>query len=217
MARKTIPKDIEEAVLAACRRRCAICFGFNRDMLIKQGQIAHLDGDPENDSQENLVFLCLDHHDQFDTRTSQSKGLTIGEVRRFRTELCGSIELALRQPVNFGTVQVEPPDEVAGHWVRDGANDSSEIQIERLTANRIRVQGVALHGKTWDIGPNLGQLDFEAELVGSVASFADPMPGGAVYRVQLRFEGNLLTTEEDNAFGHFGAGAHFQGRYERLR
>jgi len=217
MARKTIPKDVQEVVLAACRRRCAICFGLNRDTGIKQGQVAHLDGDPENASVENLVFLCLEHHDQFDTRTSQSKGLTVAEVTRFRTELLSSIELAWRQPVTFGTAEVRPPDEVAGHWVRGGENDSSELQVERLSGNRIRVQGFALHGKTWDIGPNLGQLDFEAELTGSVASFVDRLAGGTVYRVELRFEGNHLTTEEDNAFGYFGAGAHFQGRYERLK
>lgn len=31
--------------------------------------------------------MCLAHHDEYDSKTSQSKGLTMGEVRRYRDEL----------------------------------------------------------------------------------------------------------------------------------
>ena len=53
----------------------------------KPGQIAHLDKDPANNSEENLAFLCFEHHDQFDSRTSQSKNLTRLEIERYRLEL----------------------------------------------------------------------------------------------------------------------------------
>ena len=92
MVRKAVPKEIQDRVLAACRRRCAVCFGLHRDTDTKGGQIAHLDRDAANASFDNLVFLCLEHHDQFDTRTSQSKGFTPGEVRGFREELTTAIE-----------------------------------------------------------------------------------------------------------------------------
>jgi hypothetical protein len=95
MARKAVPEEIQLEVLAACRRRCAICFGLHRDMRIKAGQIAHLDRDAANPTLDNLVFLCLEHHDQFDGRTSQSKGLTSEEVRRFRQELAAAVERAI--------------------------------------------------------------------------------------------------------------------------
>jgi hypothetical protein len=36
---------------------------------------------------ENLVWLCLEHHDEFDSHTSQSKGLTPEEVRAYRDRL----------------------------------------------------------------------------------------------------------------------------------
>jgi hypothetical protein len=54
---------------------------------VKQGQIAHLDKDPSNNALDNLAFLCLAHHDQYDSSTRQSKGLTIEEVKHYRTEL----------------------------------------------------------------------------------------------------------------------------------
>jgi len=60
---------------------------LKQDNTEKKGQIAHLDHDPSNNEPDNLVFLCFDHHDQYDTPPSQAKGLTIEEVKRYRTEL----------------------------------------------------------------------------------------------------------------------------------
>lgn len=79
--------QVQDAILIESRRRCCICFGLERDFDRKKGQIAHLDGNPGNAAANNLVFLCWNHHDEFDSRTSQSKNLTQGEVRRFREEL----------------------------------------------------------------------------------------------------------------------------------
>lgn len=87
MARKKIPDDIQKEVLVTSRRRCCICYGLNRDISIKKGQIAHLDGDNENYKFDNLAFLCFDHHDEYDGKTSQSKNFTIKEVKEYRAEL----------------------------------------------------------------------------------------------------------------------------------
>jgi hypothetical protein len=54
---------------------------------VKKGQVAHLDHDSRNNSLENLVFLCLEHHDEYDSQTRQSKGLTKREVKDFRDHL----------------------------------------------------------------------------------------------------------------------------------
>jgi len=59
---------------------------------VKKGQIAHLDRDPQNNRLDNLAFLCLEHHDQYDTRTSQSKGWTIAEVEQYRALLYSKVE-----------------------------------------------------------------------------------------------------------------------------
>jgi hypothetical protein len=99
-SRIKIPLDVLADILAACRRRCCICYALQEDDAEKKGQIAHLDHDPSNHNLENLAFLCLAHHDQYDSKTSQSKGLTIEEVERYRTEL--SAFIAQKMP---------PPDE----------------------------------------------------------------------------------------------------------
>jgi hypothetical protein len=85
--RRRIPPKVVADVVTASRRRCCVCLAVRRDEAEKTGQIAHLDHDPSNNAFENLAFLCLEHHDQYDSRTSQSKGLTIEEVKRYRDEL----------------------------------------------------------------------------------------------------------------------------------
>jgi hypothetical protein len=87
MARKPVTPSTETEVLLRSRRRCAIRFGLHRNTAVKSGQIAHLNQDNTNAKFENLVFLCLEHHDEYDGKTRQSKGLTKGEVKRFRDEL----------------------------------------------------------------------------------------------------------------------------------
>jgi hypothetical protein len=85
--RKRIPEERVAGLLARSRRRCCLCYGLDGDLSEKQGQIAHLDGDRSNNDPDNLAFLCLNHHDRYDSRTSQSKGLTMEEVKRYRGEL----------------------------------------------------------------------------------------------------------------------------------
>ena len=85
--RTSLPESIQTDVLTRSRRRCCICFGLNKDLEIKQGQIAHLDKNRNNNSIENLAFLCLPHHDQYDSSTSQSKGFRPTELKFYRDEL----------------------------------------------------------------------------------------------------------------------------------
>ena len=91
MSRKKIKPETETKVLSSSRRRCCICFGVNRDFSEKKGQIAHLDKDNTNASFDNLAFLCFEHHDVYDSKTSQSKNYTISEVKEYRKELYSSI------------------------------------------------------------------------------------------------------------------------------
>ena len=86
-SRKSPTSDVEAGVLLASRRRCCICYGLNRDLEVKQGQIAHINRDPSDSEPDNLAFMCLPHHDLFDTKTSQSKGWTVAEARHYREAL----------------------------------------------------------------------------------------------------------------------------------
>ncbi|NQU75805.1 MAG: hypothetical protein HQ546_05775 [Planctomycetes bacterium] len=85
--RLKLPDPVQADVLVRSRRRCCVCFGLHKDEERKKGQIAHLDGDPGNNDPDNLAYLCFDHHDEYDGRTSQAKNLTAGEVKRYRDEL----------------------------------------------------------------------------------------------------------------------------------
>jgi hypothetical protein len=85
--RKRIDTLTEADVLRKSARRCCLCFGVNHDFRQKRGQLAHLDRDPMNSSRDNLAFLCLEHHDEYDSMTSESKNYTLVEVKCYRSKL----------------------------------------------------------------------------------------------------------------------------------
>jgi hypothetical protein len=85
--RPKVPQVAAAEVLTACLRRCCLCAALRSDTGEKKGQIAHLDHDPSNNAADNLVFLCFEHHDQYDSSPSQSKGLTIEELKQHRAAL----------------------------------------------------------------------------------------------------------------------------------
>jgi hypothetical protein len=85
--RTPVPKETETVVLLLSRRRCAFCFGLDNDVTRKEGQLAHINRERNDNRQENLAFLCLPHHDEYDTKRSQSKGLTPGELRQYVAKL----------------------------------------------------------------------------------------------------------------------------------
>ena len=91
MSRRSLPTATEVEVLTQSARRCALCFGLDKDSSEKQGQIAHLDKDRDNHAITNLVFLCLNHHDRYDGTSSQSKGYRKSEVVHYRTRLYESV------------------------------------------------------------------------------------------------------------------------------
>ncbi len=84
--RKKNPEAIKDVLLKS-KRRCCICFGLMHNHELKKGQVAHLDRDRTNDNPDNLAFLCLDHHDEYDSKTIQSKSLQISEVKAYREQL----------------------------------------------------------------------------------------------------------------------------------
>jgi len=91
-ARTHIPTAIQHSVLDRSRRRCALCIHFDNDWAQKEGQIAHLDRNPSNFAEDNLAFLCLPHHDDYDTKRRQTKNLTIHEAKTGRDRLHAFIE-----------------------------------------------------------------------------------------------------------------------------
>jgi hypothetical protein len=108
VARPKVPTSIESLILTSSARRCALCFWLDLDLKQKKGQIAHLDHNPENNVRENLVFLCLDHHSEYDSTTSQHKNYTIYEVKAARVRLYQAIEARPHTPSPQPTPRIEP-------------------------------------------------------------------------------------------------------------
>jgi hypothetical protein len=99
--RKAIGRSTEQEVLVLSKRRCCVCYALNSDAGEKKGQIAHLDSNAARSDFDNLVFLCLDHHDSYDSSSSQAKGLRPGEVREYRQDL---YEFNSQEPIRCGLV-----------------------------------------------------------------------------------------------------------------
>lgn len=214
MARTPVKKGDAAKVLLKARRRCCICFGLNRDTSIKQGQIAHLDRDNTNSTEGNLAFLCFDHHDQYDSKTRQSKNFTPTEVKQFQTELHKAVALAFGTEVAFGEAKASV-DPIVGHYIRGGDFESAELKIERLADGRYHVYGIALWGKTRERGPNMGELDFISELIAGDISYSWRYPASDEYIAKLHFVDGRLEVTERNWVGMFGMNVNFNGDYEK--
>jgi hypothetical protein len=85
--RKPTPSGIELQVLDQSRRRCTLCFHLKGDLSEKHGQIAHLDDNPANYAEDNLAFMCMEHHSLYDSTTSQHKNYTVHEAKAARARL----------------------------------------------------------------------------------------------------------------------------------
>lgn len=148
--RKSVSKDSEVQLFQRCRRRCCICFGLNKDESVKNGQIAHLDRDHSNNSIENLVLLCLEHHNHYDSRTSQSKNYTLGEVKAYRDELenhfatwdikATSFLRFLADYVDLN-IMADAAIKIASRYVWYG----KELAIEALTRNEVQYEDSDLY------------------------------------------------------------------------
>jgi hypothetical protein len=102
--------------------------------------------------------------------------------------------------------------DVSGHYERNGENDEASLDIKSLPGNRIKVTGIALwNTKNEKYGPNIGELDFEADLKDDIASWTD----SDGYRIVIHFSRHALDVTERSVGGHFGMNVTFAGHYQR--
>lgn len=87
MNRQQTPRSTQITVLTKCRRLCAFCFHFNKNVEFKKGQIVHIDRNPKNNAEANLAYLCQPHHDEYDAIPSQTKRFQPGELKKAKKEL----------------------------------------------------------------------------------------------------------------------------------
>lgn len=81
-SRTAIPDRAIQEVLIRSKRRCPLCFVAGK-LEPRDGNIAHIDRDPSNNDNDNLVYLCLQHHHEVD----ESGSTRIEEIKKARREL----------------------------------------------------------------------------------------------------------------------------------
>jgi hypothetical protein len=102
--------------------------------------------------------------------------------------------------------------DVSGHYERPGENEEASLDVKMLPGNRVKVTGIALwNTKNEKYGPNIGELDFEADLKDDTVSWTD----ADGYRIVIRFSRKALDVTEHGVGGHFGMNVTFAGHYSR--
>jgi len=84
MARKKIEKELANKIMYESAYICAICQK-------PQGQIHHIDGDHSNNTEENLVFLCLNHHGEAHSKGTMNRNLGSTELAYSKNEWCSTV------------------------------------------------------------------------------------------------------------------------------
>jgi hypothetical protein len=207
MSRKTIDKDTITDLLFKCRRRCCLCYGLDgKKEMAGTGQIAHIDRDNQNNRSSNLAYLCLYHHAIYDSISKQSKGLTEGELSKYREELESYIlaEFSTSPPI------VISKDVFSGEYMFRGSNEKSTLVLTYLGENFIHVDIFALWGLDRKYGPHIGKLEFVTEIKGNTIRFQD-IRADNNYWLEIKFLGESLDVTEDGTYS--GMNVHFSGHY----
>jgi hypothetical protein len=189
-----------------------MCFALGRDARQKQGQVAHIDRNSDNSAIENLAYLCLTHHDHYDTVSRQSKNYLPSELRAYKEELERYIASEWNKPIISENSYI---DVFSGSYHSESENSEANLQIKYVGENIVQITGMAFYGTKSEYGPNMGELDCIAQITGNKAIFVDKVYDNT-YRLEVTFLGNRLAVEDSGAFGYFGAGANFSGVYYKV-
>jgi hypothetical protein len=79
--RKKIPSKLETEILFLNDRKCCICKDPN-----KRVQIHHIDGNPNNNTQNNLAVVCAEHQDEIHKSGGITKGISPTLVKKYKLE-----------------------------------------------------------------------------------------------------------------------------------
>jgi Txe/YoeB family toxin of Txe-Axe toxin-antitoxin module len=210
--RKTPTDAVLTELLSKCRRRCCMCYSLDRDARQKNGQVAHIDRDSSNSAIENLAYLCLDHHNAYDSRMSQSKNYTPGELFSYKSELEHYISAEWNKPVLSNEITV---DIFSGKYSHSIDNASADIEIKYVGGNILQIEGMAFYGTNREGGPNMGNLDCVAEIVGTKAIFRDKFYDDE-YVFEITFLGSKISVSDNYIMGYYGNGVCFSGEYFKV-
>lgn len=196
--RKTPSPDTQAEVLIQSARRCCICFGLHTDFTTKAGQIAHLDGNSANSEIKNLAWLCLPHHDQYDTKTRQSKGLTVREVKKYRASLYEAVNQMRKgvPPTALYVSQDVPLLDFARELPRTAGIPNKGIRLtdqDTTTGDKHPLLYLSIHFKTSRFFGTFPHIDQRWLFIQADMRFA----------LNLRLHVNALNDEQSNSLVRF--------------
>ena len=154
--RRRIPAATETSVLLNSARRCTLCHHLTGDLREKHGQIAHLDGDAANNAEDNLAFMCLEHHSLYDSKTSQHKNYSIAEIKRVRARLYRAVRNGKH------LITDELPSGLNRKHLRIGTATPEHRKLPQSIISRRRAAGRAL------ISPSNLQANFDSAPLGPI-------------------------------------------------
>ena len=116
---------------------------------------------------------------------------------------------------NKKPLKAQQPDNISGRYERENGNESAELTVALLPNGQVHVTGLSLWGTNRKYGPNIGNLDFEADIKDGRVIFFDHVQARTeeVYKLELIFDKDRLTAKEQNASGYFGMNVTFEGAY----
>ncbi len=164
--RKPIPASVQTELLIKSGRRCCFCFGLLKDDSVKRGQVAHIDQNPANSVFDNLAFLCFEHHDEYDSKRSQSKGLTRQELLSYRAQLYAwissrSVEERVSDFVDYEAAEIARIDKDIDKLRELGASAPGTLTIQIRDRIKRYVECLTAIQRTTDA---LGHSAFEDDI-----------------------------------------------------
>lgn len=143
--------------------------------------------------------------------------ILINEIREFRKELHNQIDDVWKKPLKIiENNQTDLAKTISGRYVREGFNEQAEFEVIYLGNKRIKVSGLSFWGTKNEFGPNIGELDFESDLIENKAVYSKKN-GNELYRIFLEFNGDEIIAHEDYVIGQFGMNVTFNGLYKKIK
>src|SRR5471032_1705521 len=95
--RKRVDDELAAEISFAVDLRCCLCEHLSElPPRVRNGQIHHLDGNPSNNAIDNLVWLCIEHHEDVGKVGRASRRMSPAVIRRYQKRLQKLVQQRLR-------------------------------------------------------------------------------------------------------------------------
>ena len=175
-ARTQIPADVAADILFASDRICCMC-----EVRGKAVQIHHLDGNSSNHSPKNLAVLCLECHNQTQTRGGFGRHASKEVVTKFRDEWAARVrerrrtadrlaaELTLRLPSNASVSDDEE--------VREADMGSEDVLDYINTLPDLRAELLESAQPEWDSGTTARMVQASYDVIDALSGILVALSG----------------------------------------